>query len=137
MLLVHHVGMSGASALKHCHQVMGMWEDTKFCLPLAFQRALLSFLLLFPSAANAGDVFRGGHSQEVLFHYPRCCAFWAERGRSPHRDVPGPPAVPELKSPMFVTTTTTTSQSLVQLWRDSFFISVEQSLSFSIKVLSV
>lgn len=77
---------------------------SSFSLASAFQ-SCWAFLLFLSSPADAGDVFRGGHSQEVLFHYPRCCAFWAERGRSPHWDVPGPPAVPELKGPMFVNTT--------------------------------
>lgn len=108
----------------------------KFCLLFA-SRVLSSkrcwaFPLFLSSPAHAGDVFRGGHSQEVLFHYPRCCAFWAERGCSPHWDVPGPPPVPELKGPVFANTTN--SRFLLQVCGGgSFFfiiISVHSRTAF-------
>lgn len=114
-----------------------------FASCVLFSKLCWAFPLFLSPPADAGDVFRGGHSQEVLFHYPRCCAFWAERGCSPHWDVPGPPAVPELKGPMFATTTN--SPFIFQVCGgDSFFyfitiilflfqFTVEQPLSFPIK----
>lgn len=109
-----------------------VWEGTEslspFSLPPASQWAVLMCAPLLCPAAHAGDVFRGGHSQEVLLHDPRCCAVWAEGGCSAHRDVPGAAAVPGLRE---LCLTTPTSQILLQLCGEGFcFLSVRSRAAF-------